>query len=1782
MQSTKRRLSLIVGLLLLTLGLAAGRLEAATYYIAPGGSDGAACSLAAPCATFNHVVNSVASAGDTVLVRGGDYVENVVITASGTNWTTGSGAITVTNYPSEVPWIKPSSGICALAFQNGSAVAYHIWTGINVDGINLTGAADPAIYIGHDANHIRYQHAEIKDSYWTAIGMFQGPYLEILDNLIHDGGRVGTTGGADASHGVYISGFSGAPTGTDSHILVEGNNIYGFTAHSLDSGIQIYTGATDTDQDGGTIIRRNHVHDNSYGMFLGEAATVPIQVYANLVRSNAASGLVLYARLHGAKIFNNTVYGNGDHGIDVGAGGDVLSSVIKNNAVTNSSGSPITVWNVDPTQSATIEFNGINGNGGSNTIDDQNGLSTISGNITTVPSYTDTGTADFTLQATSAYIIAGTDLSAAGVDVDFTGTAWTVPYDIGAYKFTAVVEGTGGDITFVSRVEGGGTGADTSIVSPSQAHTAGNGLIALADVIFGSGTGTGVTNTGADTWTRLGFFENATIFNRYEIWYTSNTNGNAADVVTVALDASTPFREVVVLEVTGQDKTDMGGSVSSGHGTGTDLVSGTLTVGTLHRFIAAIMSSNGGALTAGSGYTLASFGSNYADEYKSVTASEATTATSASSDDWAIFAGSFKAAVIVPGPAVSDVSSTTSNGTYSTGDTITITVTFADTIVVTGTPQIQLETGAPVNCGSASGAVLTCTYTVGAGDTSGDLDYLSTSALNLNGGTIQDGSGNNAVLTLASPGATHSLGANKALVISAAPVATSFLRTLQGDRVRLNTSAGPCVFLAGAGSPEGVQTATCGTYLDTTNRVVWTKVSGTGNTGWSVGFNANATINGTLTVGTINGQTISSSANLTGTLAVASTVTGGTYNGQTITSAANFTGSLTTGGVLTVPGWKTGVTGATSYLYGHGGTVAVLSHDTGGSNSIYSGGSNGLIFTSAAGSNIGSLSDGGALSVNGQVTALAARFTGGITGGSGPGPEMQYITSGGGYALLDAYNRTSAAYVPLHVDGSTLSVDIAGTTTVTVNGSGIVGIGTTSPDSGAKLHVVGGILTSSNFASTTGSSGGLDYNAGATRLFSVGTSGSTKGAFTWLQKGADNSSLAALELTAAGSLGSPDYASQATDWRQTKAGALDERYIYTDELHAKAFIADLEQALAGGQIISKSVAELQSNFACPSAAGTATLYVNDLPSAADMQVFQANDYVVVRSFSRSGGSLTIGDCVGVVTSPDTSPSGYQSWTFTRGSGGNAGAMTGGTVVDAKSLVLDYGVSGNGYHEVNAIDGANAVNSPYAQVVTWATSPVAANRTVRTRIGNLVGITGVSGEYGALLGTYSGSPTGSTQYVRAGTNGLDIVGGDLSLYDGSTKTVFIDHSTPSIAVGAAVPSFSTGAGIWMGKDSGAYKFRIGSGTSATSKFLAWDSSALTLANAQVDLYESGTLRLRLDPSVPSFALGASVPSAYGTGTGVWMGNDSGTYKFRVGDPSGDLMAWNGSSLSLTGAIIAASGAIGGFNIGADYVRDAANSFGLASTVTGGDDVRFWAGDTFANRATAPFHLTEAGALTATSATITGTVTASAGAIGGFNLGSDYIRDAANSFGLKSTVTGGNDCRFWAGDTFANCATAPFHVMEDGAFAATSGVVGGFTVASNALFSGGGGNRAGLGVDGSFASAFWAGSTNPDAAPFMVSHSGSLTATDVSLTAGAVTLNSSGVSIGTGTSASNKLKFAGGSTINEFILSGSTYLSLVAPDVMEFTATSLAMPSLAGGGSYVCVDGFGFLYSSASCP
>ena len=167
-------------------------------------------------------------------------------------------------------------------------------------------------------------------------------------------------------------------------------------------------------------------------------------------------------------------------------------------------------------------------------------------------------------------------------------------------------------------------------------------------------------------------------------------------------------------------------------------------------------------------------------------------------------------AIVIDGnaPTVSAVSSTKSDGTYSVNDTIPITVTFSEAVTVTGTPKITMETGdtdAIVDYLSGSGTtIITFNYIVAIGHVSSDLDYTSTTALVLNEGTIKDASENGASLTLPTPGASNSLGANKALVIdSSGPNVTSVSSTTadgaynSGDTINVTVSFNESVIVSG-------------------------------------------------------------------------------------------------------------------------------------------------------------------------------------------------------------------------------------------------------------------------------------------------------------------------------------------------------------------------------------------------------------------------------------------------------------------------------------------------------------------------------------------------------------------------------------------------------------------------------------------------------------------------------------------------------------------------------------------------------------------------------------------------------------------------------------------------------------------------------------------------------------------------------------------------------------------------------------------------------------------------
>jgi hypothetical protein len=116
----------------------------------------------------------------------------------------------------------------------------------------------------------------------------------------------------------------------------------------------------------------------------------------------------------------------------------------------------------------------------------------------------------------------------------------------------------------------------------------------------------------------------------------------------------------------------------------------------------------------------------------------------------------------------------------------------SERVIVTGTPRIHLNTGATGRyanyvSGNYSNKLI-FEYTAQTGDEITDLDYVSTSSLQLNGGTITDFSDNTIVSTLPSPGSTGSLGFASNIGLN--PAATTTTSTTSTTTTTVPISAG--------------------------------------------------------------------------------------------------------------------------------------------------------------------------------------------------------------------------------------------------------------------------------------------------------------------------------------------------------------------------------------------------------------------------------------------------------------------------------------------------------------------------------------------------------------------------------------------------------------------------------------------------------------------------------------------------------------------------------------------------------------------------------------------------------------------------------------------------------------------------------------------------------------------------------------------------------------------------------------------------------------------------------
>jgi hypothetical protein len=184
--------------------------------------------------------------------------------------------------------------------------------------------------------------------------------------------------------------------------------------------------------------------------------------------------------------------------------------------------------------------------------------------------------------------------------------------------------------------------------------------------------------------------------------------------------------------------------------------------------------------------------------------------------------------VLVDGvaPTITSVSGPAA-GTYIVGQHLDFTVVFSEAVVVTGTPRLQLTIGSTTRfatyvSGSGSASLL-FRYTVQSGDLDSDGIAVA-SPIDLNGGTIKDVPGNDAVLTFTPPDTSGVLvdGVAPAITSVTGPAAGTYIvgQTLDftvqfDDTVVVDTTGGTPRLVLTIGSTTRYATYLSGTGTST-------------------------------------------------------------------------------------------------------------------------------------------------------------------------------------------------------------------------------------------------------------------------------------------------------------------------------------------------------------------------------------------------------------------------------------------------------------------------------------------------------------------------------------------------------------------------------------------------------------------------------------------------------------------------------------------------------------------------------------------------------------------------------------------------------------------------------------------------------------------------------------------------------------------------------------------------------------------------------------------------------
>jgi len=361
--------------------------NAASYYVATTGSDGNTCTQARSTSTPKRTISNAVGclvAGDTLYIRQGTYSgidNNSTFIPSGTSWT---NLVTISGYPGEQVVLSGGST------EHGANITRTGTQYISFENLIFDGFYQ-SISLANTVHHIRFKDIEAKNTTLHCVQVGKDSHYNwFIGGKYHNCGP-STTSGSQGTYGFYVS---------SSNNIFENLEVYdnaGFGFHFY------YTGCSNCVNN--NIVRNSIVYNSSFCGIIFSSGTNNI-ASNNILRNNTWSGLCInYNSVSNTKAYNNTIYGNGNPGIELQGS---VNAVIKNNIIYQNGGVI-----AEYSTSGTIQSN----------------------NLTTDPKFVNAAGGNFRVQSASPSINAGTALAEVATDFDGVARPQGGAYDIGAFEY---------------------------------------------------------------------------------------------------------------------------------------------------------------------------------------------------------------------------------------------------------------------------------------------------------------------------------------------------------------------------------------------------------------------------------------------------------------------------------------------------------------------------------------------------------------------------------------------------------------------------------------------------------------------------------------------------------------------------------------------------------------------------------------------------------------------------------------------------------------------------------------------------------------------------------------------------------------------------------------------------------------------------------------------------------------------------------------------------------------------------------------------------------------------------------------------------------------------------------------------------------------------------------------------------------------------------------------------------------------------------------------------------